>query len=191
MDQNYFDNDQGQRFYLGNLEQPAGLVKAWPVYGTTPDAPVIEQTDWKDAIDQMDPFNPHYRYLPDDVKNQGPIGQCNAAATGDAMETQRKKQGLKPVTLSAADLYHFICYNGGDNGSLLEDGLARVTDPNGGIASTAVVPYLDWRRNYGAPAAADRKLYRVTQAFICPEFRHCMSASIMGFSIISGVVWYP
>lgn len=182
----YIDPDGIER-PLGNIRPPAGLAKAWMVFGDTPSTPMIARTEWKDRIDRMGGPTPDYRYLPEKRKNQSSIGMCNASATGSAMETTRAKNGLPPVLLSGGDLYHRICYRGGDNGSLLEDGLAAMLAD--GIAPVSVVPYLDWRNNYPAAPEA-RKGYRVLEAFLCPTFDHVMSASIQGLDLISGVAWF-
>jgi hypothetical protein len=110
---------------------------------------------------------------------------CNCSATSCGIEACRMEDGLPYVKVSAGDLYHRIS-GGSDNGSTLEDGLHEATTV--GIASVDVVPYLDWRRNYPR-AAQDRPRFRVLEAFLCPTFDHCMSAVMMGFKLVSGVLW--
>lgn len=157
---------------------------ALPVYGSVPTTPLIPRSEWIARIDQMgndwgDPFlSPVY--------DQNGIGMCNASATCSAMEYQRAVQGLSYFNLSAGDLYHRIS-GGVDQGSTLEDGIAAAMRE--GVAKTATVPYLDWRRSYSA-AADDRKNYRVLEAYLCPTFDHVMSAALMRFSLVSGIWWY-
>ena len=113
---------------------------------------------------------------------------CNCSATASAMERCRARQGLEFIALSAGDLYRRIS-GGGDNGSLLEDGL-RVSMEQG-IADTTVVPYLDWRgANPGEQE--NRKNYKVLEAFLCEDFEQCMSAVLadIPFDLISGGMWY-
>lgn len=169
---------------LGNVPARPRLG-ALPVYGTVPETPVIPRSEWKDRIDQIgndwgDPFL-------GDVHDQDGIGMCNCSATSSGMESQRAIQGLPVVKLSAGDLYRRICFNGQDSGSTLEDGIAAAMKE--GVASTKVVPYLDWRGpNPGD--VEDRKFYRVLEAFLCPTFDHFMSAQLMRFQGVSGIWWY-
>jgi hypothetical protein len=116
------------------------------------------------------------------------VHNCNAAATASAIESTRMVRGLPHVELSAGDLYHRIAVGGRDNGSLLEDGIREAMA--NGVASTAVVPYLDWTRDHGWVAVEDRKRFQVLEAFLCPTFDHCMSAVLMGFKLISGIRWW-
>ena len=170
---------------LGNNPTPAGLLRAFPVYGTVPNTPLVPESEWKDRIDQMgnDWSDPYLGPIHD----QNGYGMCNASATASAMEYQRAVQGLPYVPLSGGDLYMRIAWNGGDNGSTLEDGIKAAMDD--GIASVPVVPYLDWRgENPGA--REDRKKYRVLEAFLCPTASHVMSAVLNKFSIVSGIWWY-
>ena len=175
-------DDTGHVRYLGNNEPPAGLVKAWNVYGDVPETPMVPRSQWEQHC--RTPFEPH-PFLPP-VADQDGIGMCNASATATAIEYVRASKGLPYVELSGGDLYMRIC-GGRDQGSLLEDGLA--TSMSEGVASTTTVPYLDWRgENPGA--AAERQRYRVLEAFLCPTFDHCMSAVIAGFPLITGIMWY-
>lgn len=32
--------------------------------------------------------------------------------------------------------------------------------------------------------------YRVLEAFLCPTFKHCMSAVLSGFRLSTGIAWY-
>jgi len=125
-------------------------------------------------------------YLPP-THDQNGVGMCNCSATTGAMESQRMKQGLGYLKLSAGDLYNRIHVGRGDNGSLLEDGIHEASTV--GVAGVAVVPYLDWQRSY-AGAAADRPRFRVLEAYLCPEFDHCFSAVAAGFDLISGISWF-
>lgn len=177
-----FIDESGVQRFLGNLEPRNDLLKSWPVFGDVPETPMIPRSQWDQHC--RDPFQPH-PFLPP-VADQDGIGMCNASATCTAIEYVRASKGLPHVQLSGGDLYMRIC-GGRDQGSLLEDGLAA--SMSGGVASTATVPYLDWRgENPGA--AAERAKYRVLEAFLCPTFDHCMSAVIAGFPLITGIMWY-
>lgn len=169
---------------LANLERPVGLVSAWPVFGTVPQAPMIPRDRWDGLIG--DDTGPEDQFLGPTL-DQGEIGECNAAATVSSMERTRNRQGeAEYVALSAADLYKRI--NGGrDQGSFLEDGLKE--SMRTGIARADIVPFTDWEGNYPG-ALEDRKNFRVLEAFLCPTFGHCMSAVLSGFDLISGIPWY-
>jgi hypothetical protein len=169
--------------HLGN--NPGPLRFEWPLYGETPQAPLVPRNEWRDRIDERGGRGPESPFL-SPVHDQNGQGMCNASATASALESQRLKQGLPLVQLSAGDLYWRI--NGGqDRGSMLEDGLAEITSE--GIASVAVAPYLT--RSANSPGAAeDRRKYRVLEAYLCPTFDHCLSATLMGFDLISGIPWY-
>lgn len=168
---------------LGNIDAP--LKFSWPVYGDVPRAPMVPRSKWAELIGPDNTLeDPHL--VP--IANQSNIGMCNCSATATAIEATRKLRGLPHVELSGGDLYKRICWNGQDSGSTLEDGIrAAMTE---GVASVSVVPYLDWRRNYGQAAVEDRKRYRVLEAFLCPTFDHCMSAVLMKFKLITGILWY-
>ena len=102
------------------------------------------------------------------------------------LEDCRKMQGLDGPPLSPADLYDRI--NGGrDDGSLLEDAMHELLTR--GVGTLATSGEL-WSRHMTRAGAAERALYGVTEAWLCPEFDHCMSAVIAGFRIVSGVPWY-
>ena len=171
---------------LGNVDSAQGLLRAWPVFGDTPEAPLVPRSDWPALIEALgrDHRDPH---LPP-THDQNGYGACNASATCAAIESCRLAMGLPDVRLSAGDLYGRI--NGGrDQGSLLEDGLAVAMQS--GVASTDACPYLDWKHPNSGNAAADRKRFRVLEAALCPEFEHCMSAVLRGWKLITGVMWFP
>ncbi len=185
MDLEYVELEDGTQRSLGNIHAP--LAKAWTVYGDTPNTPLMLRPEWPIICAAMTP-GPESDYLPPNHDQDG-VGMCNCSATAGGMESQRMKQGLTPyIPLSAGDLYHRIAVGGRDNGSLLEDGIHAATTE--GIASVAVVPYLDWQRNHGDAAVQDRKRFRVLEAFLCPTFDHCYSAVAHGFDLISGVPWF-
>lgn len=171
----------GEERFLGNLMPPQGVRMKWSVYGTVPDAQVIDESEWKRLIDEAG-NNLDMPYLTV-VHDQNGFGMCNASATASAIETCRIRQGLSPVKLSGGDLYRRIC-GGADNGSMLEDGLAE--SMRNGVASVTACPYLEWRR---APSNSDAIQYKVLEAFLCPQFPHCISAVLSGFDLISGVMW--
>jgi hypothetical protein len=176
--------EDGTKRRLGNLVPSAGLSKDWPRFGETPNTPLITRVYWKQFCLAAEPASQSF-FLPP-VHDQDGIGMCNASATCAAMEARRARSGLTHVPLSGGDLYMRIC-GGSDRGSLLEDGIAASMAE--GVTSTAVTPYLDWRGE-NAGAAENRKRFRVTEAYLCPTFDHCMSAVILGFDLISGIMWY-
>jgi hypothetical protein len=183
-----YEDPNGITRRLGNLRPTKkGPPKGFATYGTTPQTPVFKRTQWKDFID-MDGLD-HTDFDLPPAHDQNGFGMCNCSATAGAMESRRSKQGRVYKHLSAGDLYRRICYQGGDNGSLLEDGIRAAMDE--GIASVDTVPYLDWDPNHNFPGAKkDRKNYMVTNAFLCPTFDHCISAVIQGYDLISGIEWY-
>lgn len=185
-DTQYVDEDGVVR-RLGNLVPKKGPAKTWAVYGSTPQTPVFDRADWRGFIDILGSTGPESNTLPP-VHHQRDTNMCNCSATAGAMESQRTKQGMEYRPLSAGDLYHRICVNGGDNGSFLEDGIRAAMRE--GVASTGVVPYLDWRTNHGKAAREDRANHRVTKAYLCPTFDHCISAVIQGYDLISGIAWF-
>lgn len=171
---------------LGNLPRAKEPAKMSGVYGTTPQTPVFGRRDWRGFIDILGGTGPESFTLPP-THHQQSTNMCNASATAGAMEAQRTKQGMAFKSLSAGDLYRRIS-GGVDGGSYLEDGL-RVAMREG-VASADVVPYLDWQRDYRRAAEEDRRNYRVTKAYLCPTFDHCISAVIQGYDLISGVRWF-
>ncbi len=180
----YLDNGSTRR--LGNVLPPADrTMLPWPVFGETPDTPLVPRSEWDRHCLTGDQVAGLF-FLPP-IHDQDGIGMCNASATCAAIEARRSRSGLPSVKLSGGDLYMRIAINGQDNGSLLEDGIRAAMGE--GVASVSTVPYLDWRgENPGAKE--DRKRYRVLEAFLCPTFAHCMSAVIRGFDLISGIMWY-
>ena len=174
-------------YELGNLDDgPQPSQTEWPVFGTGA-TPMIDREHWVELIKIAGDGGPGSDYIPD-THNQKTTKMCNASATAGAMETQRAKQLLdRKKRLSAGDLYKRI--NGGtDGGSYLEDGMMAVMGK--GIATTNTVKYLDWQSDTPAEAAAERKFYKVTKAFLCPTFDHCMSAVLQNYDIVSGITWY-
>ena len=180
-----FIDSTGQERFLGNIE--AQVRFAWPKYGDTPAAPKIDRAQWKGLIDKLPgAAGPDSPYL-SPTHDQNGVGQCNADGSTSAMESQRLKQGLPLVMLSAGDLYHRI--NGGsDRGSLLEDGLRESFS---GVATVEQCGGNIWRKSgWRSGSAEQRRPYRLLEAFICPTFDHCMSAVLMGFDLVSGIMWY-
>ena len=176
------DPDTGEKRIFGNI--PAPLRYSWPVFGDVPNTKLIPRDRWASLVpDDEGPGHP----LLSDPHDQDGVGMCNCSATAGAIEDARLRQGLPMVRLSGGDLYKRICFNGRDSGSTLEDGIRAAMSE--GIASVDVVPYMDWRNSH-AGAEESRKKYRVLEAFLCPTFDHCFSASIQGFDLISGVWWY-
>lgn len=169
---------------LGNNRPSKLNMRALPLYGTTPSTPLIPRSEWKGLIDAQG-NSLDSGFLPP-CHDQDGIGMCNCSATTGAMESQRSKQGLPFIELSAGDLYHRIS-GGRDDGSTLEDGLHESMSV--GVATTKTTPYLDWRKEHQG-AAEERKSYRVLEAFLAPDFDHCMSGVLSGFDLISGILWY-
>lgn len=173
----------GQVRVLGNI--PAKPRLKWKKYGTTPDTPMVPESEWERLIEQFEP-GPDFPFLPY-VHDQGQVGQCNADDTVAMIESCRMSQGLPFVKLSPADLYHRI--NGGvDQGSLLEDALAECIKNGVGTAETCG---LIWQgTGQRTASAAERARFKVLEAFICPTVKHCMSAVLSGFRLSTGIMWY-
>lgn len=171
------DDDKPRK--MGNIDPGEGKLRyAWTEFGSAPNVPLIPRAQWK-------PVNLG-TFLPP-VHDQDGRGQCNCSATCTSMECARAQAGLPYIYLSAGDLYSRI--NGGsDRGSLLEDGLAEMMQ--NGVCSVTLVPYVwDGRKHNDAAVVAERKLYTVTEAYICTGFDGMASALQQGFVIIEGLMW--
>ena len=177
-------DDQGNVWQFGNI--PFAPRLSWQEFGSTPQTRLIPRSEWKSILQGQDLSVRDIWGHP--IANQQSVGMCNAAATATAIEKARARQGLPRIQLSGGDLYHRIAVGGQDNGSLLEDGLREAM--HNGVASTDVVPYMDWTNNYGDLAVQSRKKYRVLEALLCPTFDHAFSAALMGFPLIIGIMWY-
>jgi hypothetical protein len=159
-----------------------------PEFGSdaAPKTRLIPRSEWDHFIKEY-PLTHDHPFLPP-VRDQNGVGSCNAEATVSAMQFCRNMQGLTPVSLSSADLYHRI--NGGaDRGSLLEDGIREAMA--NGVGTSATCGDL-WKNGYwkGPASSAERAKYRVLEAYLCPTFDHCFSAVLQGFALISGIMWY-
>jgi hypothetical protein len=87
----------------------------FPIWGDTPDTPLIPRSEWKDV--ELD----HVAWM---VKNQKSQSSCASAATVGAIMLQREMQGLPRVELSQASIYRFV--NGGrDAGSSIDGNLKQ------------------------------------------------------------------
>lgn len=178
-------DSNGTRRYLGNNHR--GLKYSWTYYATVPEASLITRDQWKSLVDQLPGGNGCDWPWLNQAHDQDGVGQCNADATTGAMESQRIKQGLPYVALSAGDLYGRI--NGGsDNGSTLEDGLKESLD--NGVGTVASYGGDVWSRNKHGVSSDERNRFRVLEAYLCPTFDHCFSAVLQGFDLISGVMWH-
>lgn len=180
-----FIDDTGTVRHLGN--RPASLRYAWTPYGSVPECPLIDPTEYPERVREIEASWPgdEYPHLPY-VHDQAAVSQCNASATAAAMEFCRHQLGLPPLKLSAADLYHRI--NGGmDRGSTLEDGIVEAFN---GVGTVEQCGYL-WGRGFRPASKEERAANRVLEAYLCPTFDHCFSATLMGFALISGVRWFP
>ena len=177
----------GERVRLGNRPSEHGKLKAsWTEFGTTPEQRMIPRPEWDGLIAQYEPGPLHSFLQPTHYQNG--VGQCNADDTTALIEFCRAVQGLPYVQLSAADLYARI--NGGrDEGSLLEDAMAEVI--RNGVGTAATCGTL-WKRGEfrGEAGAAERARFRVLEAYLCPTFDHCFSASLQGFGLSTGIPWY-
>jgi hypothetical protein len=168
---------------MGNIPPPDNKRKyQWKQFGASPNVPSIPRDQWRNV--NLEAFLPP-------VHDQDGIGACNAFASITATEAGRKQAGLPYVPLSPAFLYGAI--NGGrDQGSMLEDGLAWMTEK--GTVKVDTVGYLAWqtgRRNMSNPTfLAEAKGYRVIEAYECPTFAHVASALQQGFFIVEGLLWY-
>lgn len=171
---------------LGNRIPVKGLEHQWPVFGEVPNTRVFPRADWDKLLANYEDLGPDHPFLPP-LHDQNGVGQCNADASTLIGEFCRGVQGLEYIALSAADLYEQI--NGGaDNGSLLEDGIRAMMAT--GVGTAAKCGTL-WKRGQYTPATGpERAKNRVLEAFLCPTFDHCFSATIQGFGLISGVPWY-
>lgn len=165
---------------MGNLAPAAGNLRGtWKRFGEHPEVPLIPRAEWKPV--DLGTFLP-------DVKDQDGVGACNAFAAVTALEAARAQAGLPYVRLSPGYLYGNI--NGGrDDGSLLEDGMAWLTEH--GTCPSAVVGDLDWRTGRTRPPAAreQEKQYRVVEVYVCPSFDAIASAVQQGFVIVEGLMW--
>jgi hypothetical protein len=162
---------------MGNNPPDDGRKRTWKVFGAHPNVPLIPREQWKE-VDLGWALPP--------VKDQDGIGACNAFATITAVEAARKQAGLRYVRLSPGYLYGKI--NGGrDQGSLLEDALAWMTDH--GTVSAATIGELDWRRGRAFNGDAEGQSYRIVEAYECPSFDAMASAIQQGFYIDEGLMW--
>lgn len=176
---------------LGNI--PQALTGNWPVFGklTSQTPPLVPRSEWVDRIKELQAGRTQLEFLDSaisgPVQNQGSVGQCNAEAAVGCLHTQRRIQGLKAVELSAGDLYHRI--NGGvDGGSLLEHGMRELQSRGVGTAATCggTIWYRGWK---GAPDS-ERAKYKALEVWIAPSFAHMMSGALLGFTGVSGIMWY-
>lgn len=178
-----FYDESGEERFLGNLVPPAGLTRAWPLFGDTPEQKLIPRADWDDVVKAAGD-GPDHPCLPY-VHDQDGIGQCNCDATAALAEFARNCQGLPFVKLSAADLYDRI--NGGrDQGSMLEDAFEEMRLRGIGMASTSGTL---WQRGMTQASAEERSRFMFVKLVRCPTFDHCFSATAQGWGIVSGVMW--
>ncbi len=183
-------DSSGVERFLGN--NPAPLRLKWGVYGDagTGTPPLIPRDEWPDYIKALQAGRTGVQALDDmdapPVADQNGRGQCNASATTTLVESLRSLQGLSYVQLSAGDLYDRI--NGGvDNGSLLEDAMAVMMAQ--GVGTMASAPYL-WSSGMPVASAEERARFKMLEVWVCPTFDHLMSATLAGFSGVSGIFWY-
>lgn len=166
---------------MGNIPPPEDKLKyAWSNFGDTTNVPLIDRTKWKDV--DLGVFLPP-------MMDQDGVGACNAFTAIECTMSSRKMAGLRFVHLSPGYLYGNI--NGGsDNGSMLEDALAWMTE--NGSCESSIVPDLNWKLGRTKPAAAvtNAKQYRILESYLCPNFDALASAIQQGFFINEGLLWY-
>ncbi len=152
----------------------------WTEFGSTPNTPIIPRAQWP-KVHKLS------TYLPG-VYDQDGIGQCASSSACTTVELAAYLRGIPYPKLSAGDLYSRV--NGGrDNGSTLEDNLQELL--TNGVAPASMVPYVwDRRKHTDAATVAARKKYRVVEAYWCPSFDAMVSASLQGFSVGTGLMWF-
>lgn len=139
-------------------------------------APLFPESEWREA--DIDPFiGP--------VTDQNGIGMCCAATTVEAMMGSSAFAGCEPPSLSGGDLYRRVS-GGVDRGSLPEDCLREAMK---GVATTATVPFLEWRRS-NASADAERSVNRIEEAYLVRSVQELVSAHMAGFFTNVCMFWY-
>jgi hypothetical protein len=171
-----FPEDGKLKRGLFSAENPDG----WNLFGSTPQTPIIPRAQFKNVS--------FASFLPD-VYDQDGKGQCASSATCSTIETVAKARGTPFPKLSAGDLYGRAAVNGGrDRGSLLEDNLAEAME--NGVAPASMVPYVwDGKMNRSSAIIAERKRYRVLEAYWCKDFDAMVSATQQGFIVVTGLMW--
>lgn len=178
------------RHGLGNIVPTVPSTRVWPKVGQRVGdiVPIVDipRSQWKE-VDLTAFLSP--------IRNQGSVGKCNASATCNAFEIARNISGLPFYRLSDDYLYGNICMKDRwgrriDSGSLLEDGLAWMTDH--GTCTQAVVPDGVWNPQNGFPASAsvDAKDFTTPEVYNCPTRDSVASAVQQGFPVIIGIMWY-
>jgi hypothetical protein len=169
--------EAGETRRLGLLEQPARSLRlAWPVYGGSDPQGMprlITHDQWREI--DLSPFCA-------EAEDQDGIGMCASSASETALTVSMQMAGMPDPRLSAGDLYRRVS-GGRDQGSLPEDNLEELLKE--GIATTATVPYLDWRNNPPG-ASEERARNRGTEAWLCPTVDHVASALLSGFPCLIG-----
>lgn len=106
---------------LGTLVRPLKRVFRTFVDARLPDMSWDEIRDRAKNKKRARDLFPNRQY----IKNQRSKGSCNGQAAAGATERNRVRRGQKHVKLSGASMYSMI-NGGGDNGSALEDGMAKL-----------------------------------------------------------------
>ncbi len=161
---------------LFSKDNPGG----WKQFGTTPTTPIIPRAQWPKSR-RLSTFLPA-------VYDQDGRGQCASSSACNVMEIAARIQGFEYPKLSAGDLYSRV--NGGrDKGSMLEDNLKELV--TNGVAPASMVPYV-WNGRVSQTAAviAERRRYRAVEAYWCPGIDAAVSASLQGFAVGVGLMWY-
>lgn len=121
-----------------------------------------------------------------EIKDQDAIGACASFASVSALEVLRWLQGNQHVSFSGGQLYGRV--NGGvDAGSTLDDNLNELVR-NGAVPASVVGP-LDWQpsrwpKNWKDAAAP----YKVLEAWDAPTFEEMVSAILLGFPVVYGIM---
>lgn len=119
------------------------------------------------------------------VRNQGQRGSCNGYAGAKALQRARFRRRLPFAELSGEGLYAQI-NGGGDNGSLLVDGMNAITV--NGVPTTRLVPHEEYRKN-AIPAEAwqEAKRFRGEELYQLPNEAELVTALVLGFDVVVAV----
>jgi hypothetical protein len=164
----------GEPRKLGCLPTPPILKGSFPLFGDR--VKVIPRDKWE-ACDR--------RHLVRRVFDQDGIGSCASESTTQTLEIARSIAGNDDVKLSPANLYGRV--NGGrDAGSTLGENLREIQ--NRGVCTEDLVGHLDWRQWNTSGWEKEGKRYRVTEIYLCNSFDAIISAVLLGFPVVYGVM---
>lgn len=172
---------RGARYYTGLLI-PEARPLTYVSLADSVDLWADEQI--RDVISDNARLGPNARLDPrkefaDWLKNQGRRGSCNGYAGVAALERAIYKRTGKRVILSGEFLYAAI--NGGrDQGSMLDDGMARLVE---GVCEQSLVPYEEylWSRiSEKAKQSATFKAFEPYRVDTEQELAHGLAAGYPG-----------